>query len=274
MHRSTRSWLTILAVVVAGTLMAACSSQPPRAESGNADVVFPDPARATMPEGTFVNLANLRNVKPGLTKDQVYRLLGAPHFNEGVFHVRKWNYLFDFRDPVTGKVRQCQYQIDFDDRNRSTAEHWKPDSCRAVLDRPVPPPVAEAPEPAPMPARPIRLSTDTMFAFDHADISRAGRQRLDQLLQQVNAASQVQDIRVTGYTDRLGSASYNADLSRRRADAVRRYLVSRGVASNAIEVRGLGETHPLVQCPGKRGASLIRCLAPNRRVELAGIARP
>jgi OOP family OmpA-OmpF porin len=73
---------------------------------------------------------------------------------------------------------------------------------------------------------------------------------------------------VTGHTDRIGSDAYNQKLSERRADAVRDYLVSKGVDKAKIEAIGLGEKQPLVQCDQKNLKDLIACLQPNRRVEV------
>ena len=59
------------------------------------------------------------------------------------------------------------------------------------------------------------------------------------------------------------------DLSLRRAGSVSDYLIQRsGVDPQAIEIGGRGEAEPLVACEGERGAAAIRCLAPNRRVDV------
>ena len=79
------------------------------------------------PEGSFPNVDHLRMVEPGMTKGQVYDLIGVPHFHESVFRVRVWNYLFHFRSadkPVT-----CQYQIQFDDDSRVTKTRWADPQC-------------------------------------------------------------------------------------------------------------------------------------------------
>ena len=73
---------------------------------------------------------------------------------------------------------------------------------------------------------------------------------------------------VTGHTDRIGTEAYNQKLSERRADAVRDYLVSKGVDKAKIETIGLGEKQPVVQCDQKNLKALIECLQPNRRVEV------
>ena len=75
---------------------------------------------------------------------------------------------------------------------------------------------------------------------------------------------------VTGHTDRIGTQAYNQKLSERRADAVRDYLVSKGVPRDKIETLGMGKTQPLpgVVCNMTAMKELIDCLQPNRRVEV------
>jgi OmpA-OmpF porin, OOP family len=118
--------------------------------------------------------------------------------------------------------------------------------------------------------KPIRLEADALFGFDSAALTDEGRSRLDNALSQIPDRSVLQDkrISITGFTDRLGPEGYNQKLSEERAQAVRDYLVSKGMHAEAIDVRGLGAANPLVTCEGKRGNNLIQCLAPNRRTEI------
>ena len=91
------------------------------------DASFPEHSVATWPDGTFPNVDNLRMVEPGMTKGQVYPLIGAPHFHESVFHVRVWNYLFHFR--TEDKTLTCEYQIAFDDHGRVERTRWSDQQC-------------------------------------------------------------------------------------------------------------------------------------------------
>ena len=76
-------------------------------------------------------------------------------------------------------------------------------------------------------------------------------------------------ITITGYTDRIGASAYNHKLSLRRADAVKEYLVTKGISADRLQVKGMGEENPVVTCDGvKKRAELIKCLEPNRRVEI------
>jgi outer membrane protein OmpA-like peptidoglycan-associated protein len=273
MRRINECQWAVLPAMLAGMLLAAgCSTTASRSSDNAEGVSFPNPDRSSVPEGLFVNLENLRKVSPGMTKKQLYALLGHPRFNEGVVGVRKWNYIFNFRkSDGSGDYFSCQYQIVFDKQDLAEQFYWKPEACKAVLEtRQAPPP----PKPAPLPAQPIRLSSDAMFGFDSAQLTDQGRQQLEGLLQQVRSASAVENIHVVGYTDRIGSDGYNMKLSRQRADAVRDYLVQGGVPADAIQVEGRGKADPVVECPKQARTKLIACLAPNRRVELSGIAKP
>ncbi|WP_312236163.1 OmpA family protein [Stenotrophomonas sp.] len=235
-------------------------------------ISFPDPQRASLKEGLFVNLDNLRLFARGMSKRQLYTLLGAPHFGEGMWGVREWNYLFNFRSTPGGDYFTCQFQVHFDNKGIAQAGYWKPQACAALLQPPAAPP-PPPPRPAPMPAEPVRLSADALFGFDSAVLTDAGRHSVEALMQQVRSASQTQTIQVLGYTDRIGSDSYNMLLSQRRADAVRDALVQGGVPAAAIVAEGRGKSDPLVQCMQGDRKAVIACLAPNRRVEISGLAQ-
>jgi OOP family OmpA-OmpF porin len=117
--------------------------------------------------------------------------------------------------------------------------------------------------------KPVALEADALFAFDSAELTAEGRNRLDQVVGSLTAKQlENKQIEITGYTDRIGPETYNQTLSERRAQAVREYLVSKGLPADAISTQGLGAAKPVVGCEGERGAQLIDCLAPNRRTEI------
>jgi outer membrane protein OmpA-like peptidoglycan-associated protein len=141
-----------------------------------------------------------------------------------------------------------------------------------VVAPPPPPPPAPAPAPKPAPApqvQKITLDSKVLFDFDKAVLKPEGKAAIDSMV--VAKLAQMQKLEVvlvTGHTDRIGTEAYNQKLSERRADAVRDYLVSKGVDKAKVETIGLGEKQPVVQCDQKNLKALIECLQPNRRVEV------
>jgi outer membrane protein OmpA-like peptidoglycan-associated protein len=81
---------------------------------------------------------------------------------------------------------------------------------------------------------------DVEFAFGKSNLTPAGRDRLDTLLQQVSSKQRV-EFELVGFTDPIGPASYNLVLSRKRGDSVARYLVTRGVSLRGVHIIGFGE---------------------------------
>ena len=78
-------------------------------------------------------------------------------------------------------------------------------------------------------------------------------------------------VTITGYTDRLGSDEYNVELSQRRANDVKSYLVGKGVAADRLIAVGKGKVDPIVHCDNSARSALIKCLEPNRRVVIEPI---
>ena len=155
----------------------------------------------------------------------------------------------------------------------------------ALRQPPVPPPpaavqqaapvvqeAAPVPVPPPPPARfeKVTLATTELFPFNSATLSMP-QPRLDEIAAALSADPGITDVDITGYADRLGSEQYNLKLSERRANAVRDYLVSRGIDGGRLKAYGRGEANPVVTCTEKNRAALIQCLEPNRRVEVEQI---
>ncbi len=117
----------------------------------------------------------------------------------------------------------------------------------------------------------MTLEATKLFAFDSATLNQP-MPKLDEIAAALQADTSINDITITGYTDRLGSDKYNQKLSERRANAVRDYLVAKGIDGSRLKAVGRGEENPVVtDCNQKKKSELIECLAPNRRVEVEQI---
>jgi OOP family OmpA-OmpF porin len=149
----------------------------------------------------------------------------------------------------------------------------KPAPKPAPVVVPPPPPrpaPAPAPKPAAAPAKPsvLRVTSTELFDFNKAVLSEPARRLLDtEIVAKLGQFATIQFININGHTDRLGSAQYNQKLSEKRAEAVKAYLVSKGVDAAKIETYGFGKTLAVKSCPDEKDRkALIACLEPNRRV--------
>src|SRR4029079_17892832 len=128
----------------------------------------------------------------------------------------------------------------------------------AYIERPPvydePPPPSEAPTPPPQPRAiptPPRLERQTLsakelFEFDRYKL-RMPQPKLDEIAEVLTRNPQINNVRIIGYTDRLGTDSYNLQLSQRRADAVKSYLITKGVSPTRLTAIGRGKADPVVQ---------------------------
>ena len=131
---------------------------------------------------------------------------------------------------------------------------------------PTPPPAAPAAKAAPKPEK-ITTASTVNFDFDRYVIRPDARSKLDDLVSKLRDVN-LEVVIAVGHADRLGSDAYNMKLSVRRADSVKAYLVSKGIAASRIYTEGKGERQPVKDCKGeKKSKVLIACLEPNRRVE-------
>ncbi|HTM43795.1 MAG TPA: OmpA family protein [Polyangiaceae bacterium] len=108
----------------------------------------------------------------------------------------------------------------------------------------------------------ITLSGSVLFASAKSDLLPAAQLKLNEVATALIKEDPLSNIVVEGHTDSQGSAPFNQDLSQRRAQAVRDYLVSRGMASDRITAQGFGLTRPVAENTSAEGR------ANNRRVEI------
>jgi len=105
------------------------------------------------------------------------------------------------------------------------------------------------------------------FATASATLTEGSRPVLDGVADDLKIHPLVR-VELQGHTDSRGADAYNLDLSQRRADSVREYLINRGVNASRLEARGYGETQPIADNATKAGQ------AENRRVVMKVIANP
>lgn len=245
----------LLAPLAAALLLGGCGTLSEVTREGATNKpVFPDPQDVSLSSGTYPNLDDLAQVQNGVTRDQIYELIGRPHFSEG-FRVREWDYLFHFR--TADGVQTCQFKIVFDHDKIARNFYWSPQDCRPV----------EAS--APPEQQRYTLGSDVSFGFASATLTAAGQQRVAEIAKELGHAPRIEQLQVVGHTDRIGDDAANDALSWQRAESVRQALMVNGVPGELIRAVGHGARQPLVHCDVRARAELIACLAPNRRVEIA-----
>src|SRR5471032_691517 len=137
---------------------------------------------------------------------------------------------------------------------------------------PPPPPVAPAPAPAPAAtpapvpvpvptAQKVSFAADAFFDFDKAVLKPEGKAKLDDVTSKLGSIN-LEVIIAVGHTDSVGSDEYNQKLSVRRAEAVKAYIISKGVEANRVYTEGKGEKQPVADNKTAEGR------AKNRRVEI------
>ncbi len=135
----------------------------------------------------------------------------------------------------------------------------------AVAAPPPAPRAAPAPAPAPAAQAPaaskVTYAADTFFDFDKSVLKPAGKAKLDDLVGKVKGIN-LEVIIAVGHTDSVGNDAYNQKLSVRRDEAVKAYLVTKGIEKNRIYTEGKGEKQPVADNKTKEGR------AKNRRVEI------
>jgi len=171
----------------------------------------------------------------------------------------------------------------------ATQEEPKPAPTPAPAPSPAPAPAAqpapapapapqaqpEAPKPAPKPmAQRVTYAADILFDFDRAVIRPDGKSKLDDLANKMKGVD-LEVVISIGHADKIGTEKYNQALSLRRAEAIKAYLVSRGIETNRIYAEGKGESQPVTgeRCKGmgkehRSNAKMVDCLQPDRRTEV------
>lgn len=121
-------------------------------------------------------------------------------------------------------------------------------------------PAAAAPV-APPAATKVTYAADAFFDFNKSVIKPEGKAKLDDLVGKIKDIN-LEVIIAVGHTDSVGSDAYNQKLSVRRSEAVKAYLVSKGIEKNRVYTEGKGEKQPVADNKTAEGR------AKNRRVEI------
>jgi len=155
--------------------------------------------------------------------------------------------------------------------------NWTPATaapgCDGAIAAPAPAAAAPAASPAPAAAAPapaapapavatkVTYAADAFFDFDKSVLKPEGKAKLDDLVSKVKGIN-LEVIIAVGHTDSVGSDAYNQKLSVRRSEAVKAYLVSKGIEKNRVYTEGKGEKQPVADNKTAEGR------AKNRRVEI------
>lgn len=115
--------------------------------------------------------------------------------------------------------------------------------------------------PAPITTSKVTFAADAFFDFDKSVLKPEGRAKLDDLTSKIRDVN-LEVIIAVGHTDSVGTVAYNQRLSIRRAEAVKAYLVSKGIERNRVYTEGKGKSQPIADNKTAAGR------AKNRRVEI------
>jgi len=190
-----------------------------------AEGVFYDPSNAASPTGKTIGY-------------ELYRTIGCPG-----------RQLLDTPCPVPAPPAAVT----------AAAEPAPPAPEPAYVAPPAPAPAAYV---APVPMPPQKLVLDGVnFDFDKATLRQEDIVIIDKDVTGLDKWGNV-NIEVAGHTDSRGSDKYNMKLSQRRAEAVRNYLISKGIAADRLTAKGYGESQPVADNATDEGRF------KNRRVEL------
>jgi OOP family OmpA-OmpF porin len=114
--------------------------------------------------------------------------------------------------------------------------------------------------PAPVSEK-VTFAADAFFDFDKSVLKPEAKAKLDDLISKTQGIN-LEVIIAVGHTDSIGSDAYNQKLSVKRSEAVKDYLVSKGVEKNRVYTEGKGEKQPVADNKTDEGR------AKNRRTEI------
>lgn len=142
--------------------------------------------------------------------------------------------------------------------------------CTPVGGEPAPvEPVPPPPEPAAaaVESDQIKLRDKVQFETDSAVLKPESKTLLDEVAKILSDTPGITKVRIEGHTDSTSTMEHNQTLSEQRADSVRDYLVSKGIATGRLTTKGYGQTKPIGDNSTEDGRY------QNRRVEFYIVER-
>lgn len=217
-----------------------------------AALIFSGVAHAQVAPGQFYDPSNMHSPTGYTIGHELYRTIGCPGRQ---LLDKPCEVLDSDGDGVPDYMDKCP--------DTPKGVEVDKDGCPLPVVAPAPAPAAlapvVAPEPAPAPAK--LVLTGVNFDFDMAVIRSDDFDKLDRDVATLREWGNVK-VEVAGHTDSIGTDEYNMGLSLRRADAVRNYLVDKGIPAERLTVKGYGESQPVADNATSEGRF------QNRRVEL------
>jgi len=272
-----KKWL--FSGIVCALALTGCTSHisddiPSDGKMAYEDVTWPELDDAWIEKGTYPNLENLAKIRPGMTKDQIYALIGHPQFAEGYWGVIEWDYIFNFPQK-DGSVKVCQYKVIFDEDYLGQSFFSHPQGCiSGEADGELDSDQDGVPDSRDLcPGTPLGTVVDAdgcaekqilgglNFDFDKSNLRPLGKSTVAAA---ANYMKQNPNLTATivGHTDSYGSDAYNKDLSLRRANTVKAEMVNNGVEASRLKTAGYGESQPIATNSTAEGRE------QNRRVEI------
>lgn len=219
------------------------------------EVTFPKPEKSLYGKSLSVNLENLRKVEARMSKDEVRKLIGTPHFPAGLVRVVEWDYLFNLKEKAGDEDFICQYKVVYDiDAYKVASTFWNIDECENFVNQ--------------NSKRQNLKSQDVLFDFASASLNQSEKNKISNLVNKFGKDN-IQNTIIVGHTDIIGDEESNLILSQKRANSTKNEFIKNGIENSKITTYAIGEKESIKKCdPNLSKDELIKCLAPNRRANI------